>query len=73
MTTDTTRIRFVLVRTSHPGNIGAAARAMKTMGLSDLRLVAPEKFPAPEAQWMATHAQDVLQRFHRVETHSLVA
>ncbi len=34
---------------------------MKTMGLCDLRLVAPEKFPAPEAQWMATHAQDVLQ------------
>ena len=34
---------------------------MKTMGLADLRLVAPEKFPAPEAQWMATHAQDVLQ------------
>jgi TrmH family RNA methyltransferase len=34
---------------------------MKTMGLTDLRLVAPEKFPAPEAQWMATHAQDVLQ------------
>ena len=45
----------------HPGNIGAAARAMKTMGLADLRLVAPEKFPAPEAQWLATHAQDVLQ------------
>lgn len=35
---------------------------MKTMGLSDLRLVAPEKFPAPEAQWMATHASDVLER-----------
>ena len=34
---------------------------MKTMGLADLRLVAPEKFPAPEAQWMATNAQDVLQ------------
>ena len=34
---------------------------MKTMGLSDLRLVAPERYPAPEAQWMATHAQDVLQ------------
>jgi len=33
---------------------------MKTMGLSDLRLVAPEKYPAPEAQWMATHAADVL-------------
>lgn len=55
------QVRIVLCRPSHPGNIGAAARAMKTMGLSDLRLVAPEKFPAPEAQWMATHAQDVLQ------------
>lgn len=55
------RIRIVLCRPSHPGNIGAAARAMKTMGLTDLRLVAPERFPAPEAQWMATHALDVLQ------------
>ena len=54
-------VRIVLCRPSHPGNIGAAARAMKTMGLADLRLVAPEKFPAPEAQWMATNAQDVLQ------------
>src|SRR5919106_6710162 len=54
-------IRFVLCRPSHPGNIGAAARAMKTMGLTDLRLVAPEKFPAPEAQWMATNAVDVLE------------
>jgi tRNA/rRNA methyltransferase len=53
-------IRVVLCRPSHPGNIGAAARAMKTMGLTDLRLVAPEKFPAPEAQWMATSAVDVL-------------
>jgi TrmH family RNA methyltransferase len=34
---------------------------MKTMGLSDLRLVAPERYPAPEAQWMATHALDVLE------------
>jgi TrmH family RNA methyltransferase len=55
------RIRIVLCRPSHPGNIGAAARAMKTMGLEDLRLVAPEKYPAPEAQWLATNAQDVLQ------------
>jgi len=55
------RPRIVLCRPSHPGNIGAAARAMKTMGLADLRLVAPEKYPAPEAQWMATNAQDVLQ------------
>jgi tRNA/rRNA methyltransferase len=54
-------IRIVLCRPSHPGNIGAAARAMKTMGLADLRLVAPERFPAPEAQWMATHAVDVLE------------
>ena len=56
------RIRIVLCRPSHPGNIGAAARAMKAMGLSDLRLVAPERFPAPEAEWMATSAVDVLQR-----------
>ena len=54
------RARIVLCRPSHPGNIGAAARAMKNMGLADLRLVAPEKFPAPEARWMATNAIDVL-------------
>ena len=54
-------IRIVLCRPSHPGNIGAAARAMKTMGLTDLRLVAPERYPAPEAQWMATNAVDVLE------------
>lgn len=53
-------VRIVLCRPSHPGNIGAAARAMKTMGLSDLRLVAPERFPAPEAEWMAANAADVL-------------
>lgn len=55
-------IRIVLCRPSHPGNIGSAARAMKTMGLTDLRLVAPERYPAPEAQWMATHAVDVLEQ-----------
>jgi tRNA/rRNA methyltransferase len=54
-------IRFVLCRPSHPGNIGSAARAMKTMGFSDLRLVAPERYPAKEAQWMATNAGDVLE------------
>jgi tRNA/rRNA methyltransferase len=54
-------IRIVLCRPSHPGNIGAAARAMKTMGLTDLRLVAPQRYPAKEAQWMATHAVDVLE------------
>jgi TrmH family RNA methyltransferase len=55
-------VRIVLCRPSHPGNIGAAARAMKTMGLADLRLIAPEKFPAPEARWMATNAIDVLDQ-----------
>ncbi|KPK03796.1 MAG: hypothetical protein AMJ64_14985, partial [Betaproteobacteria bacterium SG8_39] len=55
------RVRVVLCRPSHPGNIGAAARAMKTMGIEDLRLVAPGNFPAPEARWMAAHAVDVLE------------
>lgn len=54
-------IRVVLCRPSHPGNIGAAARAMKTMGLADLRLVAPMRYPAAEAQWMASNAGDVLE------------
>lgn len=54
------RVRIVLCRPSHPGNIGAAARAMKTMGLADLRLVNPERYPAPEDRWMATNAVDVL-------------
>jgi len=55
-------IRIVLCRPSHPGNIGSAARAMKTMGLTDLRLVQPERYPAKEAQWMATNAGDVLEK-----------
>jgi tRNA/rRNA methyltransferase len=67
------RIRIVLCRPSHPGNIGAAARAMKTMGLSDLRLVAPERYPAPEAEWMATNAVDVLRaaRIHSTLQESI--
>lgn len=56
------RIRVVLCRPSHPGNIGAAARAMKTMGLGDLRLVAPRQFPDAEATTRATGAVDVLER-----------
>jgi TrmH family RNA methyltransferase len=55
-------IRIVLVGTSHPGNIGSAARAMKTMGLDDLWLVAPERFPAEEATVLAAGADDVLAR-----------
>jgi tRNA/rRNA methyltransferase len=54
------RIRVVLSRTSHPGNIGAAARAMKTMGLSRLVLVQPKEFPAAQAEAMAAGAVDVL-------------
>jgi len=57
-----TRIRIVLCRPSHPGNIGAVARAMKTMGLSELYLVEPRQFPDPEADTRATGAVDVLQR-----------
>ncbi len=53
-------IRIVLARPSHPGNIGAAARAMKTMGLSDLWLVSPKKFPHPDAEAMASGAVDLL-------------
>lgn len=54
------RVRIVLVRTFHPGNIGSAARSMKTMGLSDLCLVAPREFPSEEATKMAAGAQDLL-------------
>ena len=53
-------IRIVLVGTSHPGNIGSTARAMKTMGLSKLYLVTPEAFPHPKAIGMAAGADDVL-------------
>src|SRR3990170_8134400 len=56
------RIRVVLSHPAHPGNIGAAARALKTMGLSRLYLVAPERFPDPEADWRASRATDVLAR-----------
>lgn len=54
------RISVVLCRPSHPGNIGAAARAMKVMGLSRLCLVTPKQFPDPEADARATGAVDVL-------------
>ncbi len=53
--------RFVLVRTSHPGNIGAAARAMRTMGFTGLDLVSPHRFPHPEAVALASGAVAVLE------------
>lgn len=55
------RIRVVLHRPSHPGNIGAAARAIKTMGISRLTLVEPRHFPDREADALAVNAIDVLQ------------
>jgi tRNA/rRNA methyltransferase len=58
------RIRVVLSRTSHPGNIGAAARAMKTMGLRELWLVAPESFPDEVATARASGAADLLESMH---------
>ncbi len=54
------RVRIVLSQPRHPGNIGAAARAMKTMGLSQLALVAPRQFPHPEAVALAAGAGDIL-------------
>ncbi len=55
-------IRIVLCDTRHPGNIGSAARAMKTMGLTQLYLVNPHLFPDKQAEWMATNAGDVLEQ-----------
>lgn len=57
-----TAIRIVLVEPSHPGNIGAVARAMKNMALRDLVLVRPKAFPHPEASARASGADDVLER-----------
>jgi len=55
------QVRVVLVEPSHPGNIGAVARAMKTMGLRDLHLVKPARYPDAEATARATGAIDVLE------------
>ena len=54
------KIRFVMVETTHPGNIGAVARAMKTMGLSRLQLVRPKSLPNAEAVARASGADDLL-------------
>jgi tRNA (cytidine32/uridine32-2'-O)-methyltransferase len=55
-------IKIVLINTSHPGNIGSAARAMKTMGLSELYLVGPLQFPHPKALELASGAVDILEK-----------
>ena len=61
-------IDIVLVHTTHSGNIGGVARAMKNMGFTRLTLVAPLEYPAPEATWRAASAIDVLEQARVVST-----
>ena len=60
-------IRVVMIETTHPGNIGAAARAMKTMGLSQLVLVRPQGYPCVEATARSAGADDILAAARVVE------
>ncbi|WP_426416415.1 tRNA (cytosine(32)/uridine(32)-2'-O)-methyltransferase TrmJ [Aestuariirhabdus sp. LZHN29] len=53
-------VRIVLINTFHPGNIGSAARAMKTMGLKNLYLVDPVEHPSPQSESMSAGAKDLL-------------
>ncbi|MGH8457064.1 MAG: RNA methyltransferase [Stenotrophobium sp.] len=62
------RVRIVLVATQHPGNIGAAARAMLTMGLTDLVLVSPQREPDEQSRAMAAGALEVLDKMRVVRT-----
>jgi tRNA/rRNA methyltransferase len=64
------RVRVVLCQTSHPGNIGSAARALKTMGFARLVLVRPRYFPDPEAIALSSGANDVLDGAQVVESLS---
>jgi len=61
-------VRIVLVETFHPGNIGAAARALKNMGLTQLWLVNPREFPSAEAEARAAGAKDILETTRVVAT-----
>ena len=54
-------VNFVLVGTTHPGNIGAAARAMKNMGIKNLSLVQPKEFPSDVAIYRSKAAKDILE------------
>lgn len=65
---NTSNLKIILVNTTHPGNIGSVARAMKTMGLSQLTLVNPKHFPHPEAEAMSAKADDILQHAKVVAT-----
>ncbi|MEL0055573.1 MAG: RNA methyltransferase [Methylophilaceae bacterium] len=59
---DFEKITIILCRTSHPGNIGSAARAMLTMGFKNLKLVSPNTFPSSEAVALASGAEEVLNQ-----------
>ena len=61
-------VRMVLVNPSHPGNIGGAARAMKTMAVKQLVLVSPREYPDPRAVWRAAGARDLLETARVVDT-----
>ena len=61
-------IKIVLVGTTHPGNIGAAARAIKTMGFKHLDLVSPKEFPSDEAIYRSKAAKDILENASTYET-----
>ena len=62
-------INIVLVNTSHPGNIGSTARAMKTMGLNNLTLVSPKEFPSDIANAKAVGCIDILENANVVENY----
>ncbi len=70
-----------MVETSHPGNIGSAARAMKTMGIKDLRLVTPRKPYSQETWALASGANDIVEQakildancFHRASGRADIA
>ena len=68
MSNPLSNIRIVMVNTFHPGNIGAAARAVKTMGMGDLVLVSPVDYPNDHATSMAAGATDILESAKVVET-----
>lgn len=61
-------VRIVMVNTTLPANIGSALRAMKTMGLSKLVLVAPKTYPHPDIDALAAGAQDLIEKIQIVDT-----
>lgn len=62
------QVKIILINTTHPGNIGATARAIKNMGFEHLCLVSPQKFPSPEAIARASGAEDILEHAEVVES-----